>query len=92
MTSQSNKVYFLGPYRIHYPSHLRVETFREESYDGIIFIMEDARYQLINNYAMGTRLIINPHDGGFKDMPFNVRSFAWLPEGVTATEIQDERK
>lgn len=57
------------------------------SYNGIIFHTEDARYDVVNNPHLGPRIIINPHGGGFEDMPFKPETFGFLPKGVTAIEF-----
>jgi hypothetical protein len=89
MTSTLNNLYTLGPYLITYDTTMKTETFSEASYHGIIFITSEARYQLINNYHLGTRLIINPHDGGCQDIPFKPATFVFLPEGVGAHLISE---
>lgn len=88
---QMNILYVLGNYLLVYNASIEVEIFSCEDYDGIIFLMEDARYQLINNYHMGPRLVINPWNGGFQDMPFKPDTFWLLPPGVQASQLSEER-
>lgn len=78
--------YELDKYLIIFPKDMQVETYSCKDYYGIIFITEDGRYDVCNNFLMGERLIINPKAGGFKDIPFKPSTFGFLPEGVIASE------
>jgi len=80
-------IYVLDKYLITYPVDLKVETYSCKDYYGIIFIMEDCRYDVCHNYLMGDRLIRNPTAGGFSDIPFKPATFGFLPEGITVKEI-----
>lgn len=90
MTSSSdNCSYLLGPYRITYPCHMAVATYRCEWYDGIILRDGAVKYDLVNNYHMGTRLLISEPPSRCKDVPFYSDTFWLLPAGVTA-EKEDQ--
>lgn len=86
MEDRQYKIYILGPYILQFDADMPIETFSEPWYHGIIFLAEDGRYQVINNYYWGPRLIINPKAGGCEDIPFKPETFGFLPEGVTACE------
>lgn len=91
MTKKSTvNMYVLGPYMLTFDASIKVESFSCEFYNGIVFATQDARYQVINNYHMGPRIIINPHLGGFEDIPFKPETFWFLPEGVVACELSKE--
>lgn len=83
-------MYVLGPYMLTYDASLKTEMFSEKDYHGIIFTNDKGRYQVINNYHMGPRMIVNYHGGGFEDIPFKPASFWCLPPGVTAEELEKE--
>lgn len=84
-------MYVLGPYMLTFDTSISVEVFSCESYNGVVFSDAQAKYQVINNYHMGPRMIINPHLGGFDDVPFKSDTFWLLPEGVTACELNKEQ-
>lgn len=84
-----NRTHTLGPYRILYPSHMKVETYACQWYDGIVFHVDDTTYDVINNYVMGPRLVITTPPTGSKDVPFHSGSWWLLPEGITV-EKEDE--
>lgn len=88
MNKMPFETYVLGDYLITYEPNIVVEKFSCQWYDGIVFIMKDGRYQLVNNYVMGTRIIINPADGGYQDIPFKPETFHYLPAGVAAITME----
>ena len=83
-------MYVLGEYLITYDASIKVEMFSEKDYHGIYFFMEDGQYQLINNFHMGPRMIINLKNGYNHDIPFKPATFSFLPPGVTACEMNKE--
>lgn len=83
-------MYILGHYVITYDASMKTEVFSCESYNGITFFTEEGRYQVINNYHMGPRIVINLHDGSFRDMPFKPDTFDYLPKGTSASELKNE--
>lgn len=85
----NGKSYVLGPYLITYDDSLLVEEYHTPWYDGLIFTIEEGVFDLVNNYAMGTRLIIKDQNG-HRDIPLKPSSFACLPKGVQATEIEKD--
>jgi hypothetical protein len=84
-------MYVLGPYVLTFDAAIKVEYFSCESYNGVMFTVGDKKYQVVNNYYMGPRLIINPLAGGFEDIPFKPGTFWLLPEGATAEELSKEQ-
>lgn len=90
MEKQVVNMYVLGSYVLTFDVAIKVESFSCESYDGVVFTVGDKTYQVINNYHMGPRLIINPHAGGFEDMPFKPETFGFLPKGIVANELSKE--
>lgn len=90
MESKTVNIHILGPYALTFDATIKVESFSCESYDGVAFTAGDKAYQVINNYHMGPRLIINPHAGGFEDVPFKPETFWLLPKDVVAKELSKE--
>ena len=80
-------IYTFNNYLITYDNSVHAETYSCKDFSGIIFTTKDCRYDVCNNFLMGPRLIINPHAGGFRDIPFKPATFGFLPEGVEAKEI-----
>jgi hypothetical protein len=84
--------YHFKDYIISFDKNIKFETFEEKDYRGITFILDDgnAHYEVIHNFAMGYRLLINTgyknFNGVFKDVPFKEATFGMLPPGVTAKE------
>lgn len=72
----------LGDFIINLNDDVKYERYHDKHYDGIIFYDKDGgKYDVVNNYLMGYRLIINNHEG-FKDIPFRESTFCFLPAGV----------
>jgi hypothetical protein len=97
-SNETNVKYFqLNKYQIAYPANMDAKTFDEEWYYGIIFTIEDKRYELIHNYQMDAERIFISHRGRVpslpdhyllgQDIPFKPVTFNFLPEGVTAKEV-----
>lgn len=80
-------IFVLDKYLITYPIGLEVETYNEKWYYGIIFNTSEGRFDVMHNYALGNRLIINRKDGSWSDIPFKSATFDFLPEGVKTIEI-----
>lgn len=80
-------VYTFDQYLITYDSSIRAELFYCEWYYGITFYINDSKYELIHNYALGNRILINLHEGWFQDIPFKPATFDFLPPGIQAKEI-----
>jgi hypothetical protein len=81
--------YILDSYILTYDEKIKTETFECEQYYGITFHMKDKRYQVLHNYDLGNRIIINPNNGGFQDIPFKPDTFWFLPPGVEARETHE---
>jgi hypothetical protein len=81
------KTLILNNYRFIFPNNTVYEKYSTESYCGIIFHINNYRYDIVNNYVMGFRLIINDLDGGWKDIPFKKATFGFLPDIIEVTEL-----
>lgn len=81
--------HIVGPYVLTYDASLKTETFSEDCCCGITFYLKDGRYQVVNNYHMGLRLIVNYHNGGWQDIPFKPSSF-WVLPSVEVSELAEE--
>lgn len=81
------RAFVLDKYLITYDSTIKVETFDDKWYYGIIFYLGNSRYQLIHNYALGNRILISLYEGWCQDIPFKPATFDLLPSGVNAKEI-----
>lgn len=88
-SSAGYKILLLGRYKfeIDYDLSISYQRYACESYTGLIFITEDGdKYDVVNNYSMGFRLLINNKDG-WKDIPFNSSTFWFLPPGIIVEEV-----
>lgn len=63
------------------------ETYKNDSYYGIIFKDGEAKYDLVHHYFDWTRMIVNYHDGSYKDMPFHEGTFRFLPNCVKIERV-----
>lgn len=63
------------------------ETYSCESYSGIIFYSNGNKYDVVNNYLMGFRLIINEANGSWRDIPFKPATFGFLPNNIEVREL-----
>ncbi len=80
-------IYVLDNYLITYPIDMEVETYSEKWYYGIIFRTAEGKFDVVHNYALGNRLIINKNDGSWSDIPFKPATFGFLPDDVKTIEI-----
>lgn len=90
------KMYVLGKKLFIFDNDLKYETYQNEWYYGIIFLIpnegdglisKDARYDIVHHYHMDwERLIINTKSG-FLDLPFHAGTYRFLPEGVQVLEL-----
>jgi len=81
------RTFVLDKYLITYDSTIKVSTFDNKWYYGIIFYINDSKYELIHNYALGNRILINLREGWSQDIPFKPSTFDFLPLGIDAEEI-----
>lgn len=86
-STKGYNIFILDRYLITYPIGFEVEIYNEKWYYGIIFKTAEGRYDVLHNYALGNRLIINKKDGSWNDIPFKPATFDFLPEGVKTIEI-----
>lgn len=70
---------------IAYSDFYGIEEFEELDYCGISFTKGEERYQLIHNFHMGNRLLINNLEEN-KDIPFKEETFHLLPEDIKVVE------
>jgi hypothetical protein len=78
------KIFTLDIYQLLFDECIKHETYDEQWYYGIIFYDEDnGKYDVIHNYLMGNRIIINNKEG-WRDIPFKEATFGFLPAGVKA--------
>jgi hypothetical protein len=96
VTVSQHETYVLGHKLFLFDISIKFETYQNDWYYGIIFIIENegdglmsphARYDVVHHYHMDwERLIIN-NKGGWKDVPFYHGTFDMLPEGVKVIEL-----
>lgn len=63
------------------------KTYNEESYYGVIFEDDEAKYDIIHHRFDWTRMIVNYKDGSYKDLPFHEGTFRFLPDYVKVERI-----
>ena len=96
--SQSSKQYItyaMGNKLFMFPTSLKYETYSNNSYCGITFIIpgggngytcKDGKYDVVSHHFGWERLIISDKCG-HKDVPFHKGTFGMLPEGVEVLEL-----
>lgn len=75
---------------------IKYETYENQWYYGIIFIVEDggdglchkhSKYDIVHHYHMDwERLIINNKEG-VRDLPFHGGTYRFLPDGIKVIEL-----
>jgi hypothetical protein len=90
------EMYTLGNKLFIFDSSIRIETYQNKWYYGIIFffpnegdglISKDGRYDVVHHYHMDwERLLINNKDG-VKDLPFHSGTFRFLPDEIKVLEL-----
>lgn len=63
------------------------ETYKNDSYYGIIFKDAKGKYDLVHHYFDWTRMIVNYPDGSYKDLPFHEGTFRFLPESIKIERV-----
>lgn len=77
-------IFTLDKYKLSF-DNIKYETFKNSSYYGIIFNINNDRYELIHNYILGNRLLINTSRVN-KDIPFKKETFGFLPDCIKCEE------
>jgi len=78
----------LGEFEIEVDSHIRVEPYSCDSYEGAIFWDQHLnKYDLVINPHFGPRLIFNLRDGRWNDVPFKESTFGFMPEGIRVRRV-----
>jgi hypothetical protein len=90
------EIYILDKYIFLYDSSIKFETYKCESYYGIIFMIDGdgnsivnpthGRYDVVHNFVLGDRLLIC-NQNGWKDIPFHSGTFGFLPKGIEVIEL-----
>lgn len=93
---KSYSIYTMANKLFLYDNHIKIETYSNEWYYGIIFMVEEeediffkgpARYDVVHHYHMDwERLLIN-NKQGCKDLPFHQGTYRFLPEGIQVLEL-----
>jgi len=83
-------MFTLDRYVVLYPPDMKYETYKCKWYYGIIFYVDDGKWDLIHNIYMGNRLLINEHEYWLKDIPFHKGTFRFLPEGIEVLDLLGE--
>jgi len=96
VSARTYQMYVLGKHLFIFDNDIRYETYKNESYYGIIFfidnegdglIYKDARYDVVHHYHMEwERLIIN-EKSGWKDLPFHPGTYRFLPDKIKVIDL-----
>ena len=76
----------LGKYEFTFKPNITYKVYESEWLDSITFFIKTERYEVINNFSMGYRLLIN-NRGGDKDIPFHSGTFDFLPKDIEVNEL-----
>lgn len=79
--------YQIDKFLIEFDDDLQFHTYVDKWYYGIIFITANGRYEIIHNYFLGNRLLINNDEFSCKDIPFKQETFSFLPNNIIVTEL-----
>lgn len=82
----SETMYEFDKYIITYDSSIKAVSFDCKWYYGIVFHINDGKFELIHNYMLGNRILISLHEGWLQDIPFKPATFDLLPQGIKAKE------
>jgi len=85
---ETNNIRF-GKFIFKFPCTLKVEANTNEYYSTLAFIKGENKWEVVNNFAMGYRLIINEPYFSWKDMPFHSGTYNFLPEEIIVEETND---
>ena len=69
------------------PHEIEYETYKNDSYYGIIFKNGDAKYDLVHHYFDWTRMIISDKENACRDLPFHEGTFRFLPSCVKVERL-----
>lgn len=85
--SDETVTYKTSKYQFIFPTTMKHEVYSCDSYAGIIFETEEGRFDVVDNPLMGHRVLINPKEGGWKDIPFKPATFGFLPAVIEVSII-----
>jgi len=78
----------IDKYILTFDHNIKTEIFSETQYYGIIFHMDNGKYEVMHNFDLGNRLLINLKNGANKDVPFKEETFWLLPPVINAKEME----
>lgn len=90
------QTYTMGSKLFVFDSNLKFETYQNEWYYGIRFIIEDdgngllnkdGFYDVVHHYHMDWERLNISNKRGWNDIPFHAGTFGLLPEGVKVIEL-----
>lgn len=95
---KSYNIYVMGNKLFLFDNSIKYETYKNEWYYGIIFILEgkgyhcglnalDARYDVVHHYHMDWERLNISDEKGWKDIPFHSGTYSMLPEQVKVLEL-----
>lgn len=72
----------IGGLRLTFPQDLKLETHECADYRGVIFVVDDVKFDVLENVHLGPRILISEGVGWVRDMPFNPGTARFLPACV----------
>lgn len=66
-------------------SSIKYQLFETQQYYGILFLINNDKYEIIHNKDIGTRLLINK-EYFWNDIPFKKDTFNFLPFNIKCEE------
>jgi hypothetical protein len=81
-------IYTLDKYLITFNSNIKYETYKCKWYYGIIFYVDDGKWDVGHNIYLGNRLLISEHQYWMKDIPFHEGTFSFLPKGIEVLTLR----
>lgn len=77
----------VGTLRLTFPDDLPLETYECPDYNGVIFVVDGVKYDVVNNKALGMRLLISEGLGWLKDLPLHLKTLGFLPDVIRVEHV-----
>lgn len=90
------RTYRLGNKLFVFDLDQKIETYQNEWYYGIIFVVEDggdgylrtkSTYDVVHHYHMGWERLNIANKEGVKDLPFHQGTYRFLPDNIKVVEL-----
>lgn len=77
----------IGGFRLTFPKDLEIETYECPDYRGVSFHVNGVKFDVLDNVALGPRILISEGLGWLRDMPFHAGTARFLPDVVRVEHV-----